>query len=200
MSDRERKRVERQKRKRRSAQRVPDSGGAGPQPGALPAKPGQQSPDGDPRRPNREPAPSRSEIKDADARAALEPLQEGERPGAVTAGALISVAVALLSVIGYALWDVVQDKPRPPLVGVVVFVAVFGVMAWGMWHARYWAVLGFQTVLVLVLVLTALGIVAATTILQVVGDLVLLAGSGGLFYLMIRAMARIQMPERVPRE
>jgi hypothetical protein len=107
--------------------------------------------------------------------------------------------LAALSLLGYALWDVLRDDARPPASGIVVFVALFGVMAWGMWRARYWAVLGFQTVLAIVLVLTAIGLIGATTVLQMAGNVVMIAAAGTLFYFMVRAMARIQMPERLPR-
>jgi hypothetical protein len=127
-------------------------------------------------------------------------LREGERPTIVTAASVISVVVALLSVLGWVLWDALRDDPRPPVGGPVVIVALFGVMAWGLWRARYWAVLGFQTVLVFVLVLTSLGIVQATTILEAAGDVAIIAVAGFLFYRMIKAMARIQMPQRVPRD
>ena len=50
--------------------------------------------------------------------------------------------------------------------------------------------------LVLFILSAALGLVAVSTVLQAVGSIVLLAGAGTLFYFMIRAMARIQMPER----
>ena len=72
------------------------------------------------------------------------------------------------------------------------------VMAYGLWRARYWAVLGFQTLLVIVLVAGSLGLVQATTILQAVGTTALIVGAGALFYFMIKAMARIQMPDRRP--
>ncbi len=181
MSDRERKRAERQKRKRRSAEReltdaeAPASG-------------------------NGERPLTRSELKDREAREALVPLREDERPGIVTAAAVISVLLVLLSAIGYALWDVLRDDARPPVGGVAVFVVLFSVMAWGLWRARYWAVLGFQTVLVFVLVLSSLALIQATTVLEAVGDVALMAGAGFLFYRMVKAMARIQMPERLPRE
>jgi threonine/homoserine/homoserine lactone efflux protein len=68
-------------------------------------------------------------------------------------------------------------------------------MAYGMWKARYWAVLGFQMLLVLVLLSAALGLVGVSTIPELLASLLLLAGSGTLFYFLIRAMARIQMPE-----
>jgi hypothetical protein len=186
MARREQRRADRRKRKQRSAARGDSASKSPPTAG-----------DGDGRT---EPALSRSELKNREAREALEPLSEGERPLVVTIGAAISALLAVLSVMGYALWDVLRDDARPPLGGVVVFVAIFGAMAWGMWKARYWAVMGFQTVLVFALVLTALGLVQATTVLQVVGDVLLLAVASALFYFMIKAMARIQMPERRPRE
>jgi hypothetical protein len=73
-------------------------------------------------------------------------------------------------------------------------------MAWGMWKARYWAVLGFQTVMVLTLISASLLLVGATRWEQAVVDVILIAGCGALFYLNIKAMARIQMPDRTPRE
>ena len=75
-----------------------------------------------------------------------------------------------------------------------------GTMAWGMWKARYWAVLGFQALLVIVLVAASLGLVQATEWTQALGTTLLIVGAGTMFFFMIKAMARIQMPERRPRE
>jgi hypothetical protein len=181
MADRERKRVQRQKRKQRSSER---------------AQAQLQNPASE----NGERSLTRSELKDRAAREALEPLHEDERPGIVTAAAIISAALVLLSAVGYALWDVLRDDARPPFSGVAVFVVLFGVMTWGLWRARYWAVLGFQTVLVFALVLSSLALITATTVLEAVGDIAIMAVSGYLFYRMVKAMARIQMPDRLPRE
>jgi threonine/homoserine/homoserine lactone efflux protein len=65
-----------------------------------------------------------------------------------------------------------------------------------MWRARYWAVLGFQALLVLLLVAASLGLVQATSVAQALGTTLLIAGAGTLFWFMIKAMARIQMPQR----
>jgi hypothetical protein len=183
MARRERQRAERRKRKQRSAERrtlepAPSSNGDEP-----------------------ESAISRSELKNREARAALKPLHEGERPLVVTVGAVITAVLAILSVLGYALWEVAGvDDGRPALAGVIVFVGIMAVMAWGMWKARYWAVLGFQTVLVFALVASALGLLRVTTVLQLAVNLLLLAIAAALFYFMIKAMARIQMPQRLPRD
>ena len=75
-----------------------------------------------------------------------------------------------------------------------------GVMSFGMWRGRYWAVLGFEAILALLIVAATLGLVVAGGAAQVAGNLALIAIAGTLFYFMIKAMARIQMPERAPRE
>jgi threonine/homoserine/homoserine lactone efflux protein len=90
--------------------------------------------------------------------------------------------------------DAGDTTTRP--VPLFLFAAVLWAMAIGLWRARYWAVLGFQTVLLLVLLASAFGLVVVTSVLQALGTVLLLLGSGALFYFMIRAMARIQMPSR----
>ena len=74
-----------------------------------------------------------------------------------------------------------------------------GVMAWGMWRARYWAVLGFQLILVFLIFSAVLGLaVQAATFGRIVATLGLLTVSAGFFYFMVKAMARIQMPTAPP--
>ena len=69
-------------------------------------------------------------------------------------------------------------------------------MAWGMWKAKYWAVLGFQMLLVILIMAGILGLVVAPTLIQIIGTLILTAALSVLFWFMVKAMARIQMPER----
>jgi hypothetical protein len=170
LADRERKRVERRKRKERGAERRAE----------LELRRAEMA--------------ARSEERNQAARDALEPLEPDERPGVVTAGAIISGLVSLSIVIGYGA-GVEVDGEQPKLIQVLAPAIVFAVMAWGMWHARYWAVLGFQTVLLLALVWASLSLLTASRWQQAIGNVALIAGSGALFYLNIKAMARIQMPE-----
>jgi hypothetical protein len=188
---RDRKRAERQKRKRRSAERT-----SPPSASPAAAEPGEAN--GEPLRSEtfQERLARRSEERNSEARAKLEPLQKGERPAAVTVGAVVSGILAVIITVSAVLAIAGVDaggrdiKPLP----LIVFSAVLWAMAIGMWRARYWAVLGFQTLLLLVLLASAFGLVVVSTVLQAVGTTLLLAGSGALFYFMIRAMARIQMP------
>ena len=143
---------------------------------------------------------AKAEERNREARAALAPLAEGERPAVVTVGAVLSALIGVSIVAGYAA-GVEVDGERPRLVQVMAPALIMGAMAWGMWQARYWAVLGFQLVLVLVLFSAFVGLVVnAETVAQFAGTLAVLAVAGALFFLMVKAMARIQMPQRAPRK
>ena len=143
---------------------------------------------------------ARAEQRNQEAREALVPLAEGERPTVVTVGAILAGLVALSIVVGYALAAEV-DGERPRLAQVLAPALIMGVMAWGMWRARYWAVLGFQVVLIFLIFGAFYGLVVeASTVTQFAATAGLLAVAGTLFFFMVKAMARIQMPQRQPRD
>lgn len=186
---RDRKRAERQKRKRRSVERST---------APVETVAADQQSNGDQARSEtfQERMARRYEERNAEARAKLEPLEPGERPTAVTVGAIVAAVLAViftvsavLAIAGVNAGDR-EIKPAP----IVAFATVFWLMSVGMWRARYWAVLGFQTLLLLMMLGSAFGLVVVSSVLQAVGTTLLLLGSGALFYFMIRAMARIQMP------
>ena len=187
---RDRKRAERQKRKRRSVDRTATDR-------REVAEVGQANGEPRPTESFQERLARRSEERNAEARAKLEPLEAGERPNAVTVGAIVSGILAVIITVSAVLAIAGVDagdreiKPLP----LIIFSGVLWAMAIGMWRARYWAVLGFQTLLLLVLLASAFGLIVVSTVLQAVGTTLLLAGSAVLFYFMIRAMARIQMPK-----
>ena len=139
--------------------------------------------------------PSRSERKDAEARAALVPLEEGERPTAVTVGAIVTMAVLVANVVIYAVGVDVQGD-QPPLPGFILFSILAAAMAWGLWHARYWAVLGLQALLAILILFFSLFLVRFSSLWDVLICLAVIIPSGVLFFFLIKAMARIQMPER----
>jgi hypothetical protein len=189
---RDRKRAQRQKRKRRSSDatrgpaetpeanaEIAETNGGGAAPESF-----------------QERMARRYEERNAEARAKLEPLAKGERPTAVTVGAVVSAVLAIVFSVSAVLAIAGVDaggrdiKPVP----IIFFGVVLWAMTVGMWRARYWAVLGFQTVLLLVMLASAFGLVVVGSVFQAVGTTLLLLGSGTLFYFMIRAMARIQMP------
>jgi hypothetical protein len=143
---------------------------------------------------------AKAEQRNREAREALEPLGEGERPTVVTVGAIVAGLIAVSVVIGYATGVEVNGE-QPKVAQVVAPTVIMGMMAWGMWHARYWAVLGFQLILVVVLFSAFFGlVVGASSVGQILGTLALLAVAGTFFFFMVKAMARSQMPTRGPRE
>jgi len=139
---------------------------------------------------------AKAEERNQEARDALEPLEPGERPTVVTVGAIVAGLIALSIVVGYVA-GVKVDGERPEIPQVLAPALIMGVMSWGMWHARYWAVLGFQLILVFLIFSAIFGLlVQASTVAQFAATIGLLAVAGTFFYFMVKAMARIQMPER----
>jgi amino acid permease len=61
---------------------------------------------------------------------------------------------------------------------------------------RYWAVLGFQALLALVVLVFTLFLLRASNLLAVALCVAVIGLGGWLFFKLIRAMARIQMPRR----
>ena len=138
---------------------------------------------------------ARSRARDEEARQALKPLKPGERPKAVTAAAILATLLLVANVVVYLIGWEVQDT-QPTLRGMIVYTAILGLAAVGMWLGKYWAVLGFQMLLGITIVFTALGLLRASNWQAVVFCLGVLAVCGPLFWFLIRAMARLQMPTR----
>ena len=113
----------------------------------------------------RRPAPPRlsSEERNAQLRAKLSPLESGERPRALVAAAATATFVAVANVVLWAAGFEVDGK-EPALSGVLLFAAIMLVAAWGMWTQRYWAVLGFQSLLAITIVVAALSLLVASNI------------------------------------
>jgi hypothetical protein len=135
--------------------------------------------------------------KDDIAREALVPLDVGERPAVVTLAAVIATGMAVSTVVLFAIGVEVQgSESRNP--GTVFYAVLMGAMAVGLWQARYWAVLGFQTLLALLIVIWSLLLVQAESIVGVLLAIAIVALAGTMFWFMVKALARIQMPDRRP--
>ena len=133
---------------------------------------------------------ARGRERDEAIRASLEPLAPGERPRAVTVAAIVAAVLGVLLVAQAALDDDAEMR------GLLVFAAVMFLAAAGMWRAQYWAVLGFEFFLGLTLVFAAVSLMFAGNLQGVLYSVLILAGAGTLFWKLVRAMARIQMPKR----
>jgi len=137
---------------------------------------------------------SRSELRNERARAALEPLAPGERPPWVTAAAIVALVLAIGNIVAFAAG--VKINGTRPAVGPVFGQAVLmGFVAWGMWNARYWAVLLMEAILALLIVVVTVLALRASTAIDVVIVVAILVPACLLFYKLVKAMARMQMPE-----
>ena len=142
------------------------------------------------------PRPSRaerSEAKNAAAREALVPLAEGERPTVVTVAAIVASLLALGNVIAYAA-GLKVDGDRPLIATVAFQALLMGSLAWGMWRNRYWAVLGMEAILAILIVILAVLLLKASTIATALILLAIILPAGVLFWKLVKAMARLQMP------
>jgi hypothetical protein len=141
---------------------------------------------------------SRSEERNAEARAKLAPLRPGERPPAVTVAAIVALLVAVANVVAYAAGLTVNGT-RPTVLSVAVFAAIMLVAAAGMWRAKYWAVLGFQALLGITICIVALFTLRASSLAGLLVPVAIIVPAGYLFWKLVKALARIQMPDSPTR-
>jgi hypothetical protein len=142
---------------------------------------------------------ARGRERDEAARAALKPLAPGERPLAVTLAALLAAALGLSNIVLLIAGYEVEGSGQAT-VGAVIFAVLMAAAAIGMWQCRYWAVLGFQALLGIAIVFSALSLMVASNLAAVALCLGIIAIASPLFWFLIRAMARIQLPSRRPQE
>ena len=142
-------------------------------------------------RPPRKPAA----VRDAELREGLEPLAPGERPRPLVVGAAVAALIALANLVLYATGYQVRDR-EPTLGGTLLVVGVLLMAAVGMWQRKYWAVLGFQALLAIVVLFAGVSLMVASNLYAAVLCVALMVGAGTLFYALIRTMARLQMPQR----
>jgi hypothetical protein len=145
---------------------------------------------------------ARGRARDDAVRASLEPLRPGERPTAVTVGAVAAAVLALANFV--ALVAGLDTGPGTAndgsggaaIAGSLLVAAVLCALAYGMWKASYGAVLGMQTLLAITIVFCSLGLITATSLWAAVLLVLMIAAAGTLFWFLVKAMARLQMPPR----
>jgi hypothetical protein len=128
-------------------------------------------------------------------RASLAPLAQGERPWAVK----VSVVLAfLLGAVNLGLF-IAGTKPKlggrqPQLAEILIFSGLMLMCSVGMWLMRYWAVLGFQTLLAIGLLGFCLALVRVSSLLAAAICLVVILAGGFLFFKLVRVLSRLQLP------
>lgn len=147
---------------------------------------------------------AKAEARNAAVRAKLKPLAPDEHPRALKFAIATCLVLALsnvaLAASGYELKSDEGESVSSSYVGVSLFSVILLVAAAGMYKHRYWAVLGFQALLALTVLIAGLSVVVASNVAALLLCLAVIAYGGWLFWAMIRVMARVQMPEaRRPR-
>jgi len=113
----------------------------------------------------------------------------------VTFAAVAAFLIAVANLIAYAAGLEVGGE-RPAITFVLAQSGLLLIAAWGMWRVRYWAVLGMQALLAILIVIFAVLLVVANNLLSALISVAMIAAAGTLFWFLVKAMARIQMPER----
>jgi hypothetical protein len=89
------------------------------------------------------------------------------------------------------------EGEEPSAIGVLAFCAVMFLAAVGLWQRRYWAVLGFEALLGIIVVFFSLFLLRASNVLAVVVCVPIICGAAWLFWKLVRVMGRLQAPQRV---
>jgi hypothetical protein len=139
---------------------------------------------------------ARAEQRNAAVRAQLEPLGPDERPRPLVAAAVVAALLGAANLVALLAGLDVEGE-EPSAIGVLAFCAVMFLAAVGLWQRRYWAVLGFEALLGIIVVFFALFLLRASNVLAVVVCVPIICGAGWLFWKLVRVMGRLQAPQRV---
>ncbi|UTI64784.1 hypothetical protein NBH00_00915 [Paraconexibacter antarcticus] len=181
-----------------SAVAAPAPVAAGPdatQAPAAPPVPGATAPDASAGAP---PKKLRGEAANEAIRATLQPLRPGERPRALQSAIALAAFLGLANLV-LAVMNVKVGSGTSSRSGGIIFAVIMLGAAWGMWNLRYWAILGFQTLLAITVVIASLAVTVSSNLWALLVCLVVIATFGLQFWKLVRVMARVQMPQRPGR-
>ena len=102
---------------------------------------------------------ARTEWRNEEARADLEPLAPGERPKAVTIAAIVALVMAVLNVGAALSGRTIAGNEGSQTTLTIITTAILVVIGAGMLVRQYWAVLGFEIVLGLQITAMSLALV-----------------------------------------
>ncbi len=147
------------------------------------------------------PARRSSEERNEAVRATLTPVVPGERPWPTTVSALVALALVITNLVLLLVhFKLKVGSQRASTGSEILYLVVMSMCAYGLWRARYWAVLGFMVILLLTILTATLLLIRASSVLGFTVAIVLMSGGGFLFYKLVRVLSRIQMPRPPGRE
>lgn len=145
--------------------------------------------------PDAPPPRLRGEARNQELRAQIVPLAEGERPLIVRACAVLCAVIAVANVV---LWLADSDVrgQQVSTAGALIPAALFAVLAVGLWRTRLLAVAGMQTLLAITAIFASGALLVSSDLQAVVLSLLVVVGSGALFWPLVRVNARIGARDR----
>ncbi len=158
------------------------------------------APTAKPKRPSQWEVPTgeeltRSQRRDAEARANLKPIAPGERPMVIWISSLLAAGLGLANLIAWLAGDKIGGK-HPAAGGILIFSGLMCACAVGLWRMWYGAVLGFMALLAIIGTLFSLYLVEASNLLGFIVAPIIIVVAGYLFFKLVRVLSRIQMPQR----
>jgi len=134
---------------------------------------------------------ARSRARTEAIQAQLEPLGPDERPLGLKLAVGLAGLIAAANLIGAA----AGAGGASPVVG-VAFALFMIALAAGMWARKYVVILLFEALLAITLIISTLSLAFARTATQAAVAVALIVLSAPVFWLLIRVMARLQVPQK----
>jgi hypothetical protein len=132
---------------------------------------------------------ARSRERDDAIRAQLQPLGPDERP----LGIKLAVALALFIAAANLVAAAAGAGGESPALG-VAFAVGMGALAAGLWARIYVVILLFQALLAISIIVSTLSLAFASNVLGALLALAVIGACSPVFWLLIRVMARLQVP------
>ena len=138
----------------------------------------------------------RGEARNEQLRAQIVPLAPGERPRILTGCAILCAVVAVANVVLWATgWDVRGTEVSTA--GALIPAALFAILAVGLWRTRLLAVAGMQTLLAITAIFASGALLVSSDVQAVLLSLLVVVGSGALFWPLVRINARVGLRDRL---
>ena len=132
---------------------------------------------------------SRARERAEQTRASLTPLGPDERPLGIKLAVGLALVIAAANLIGV----IAGAGNQSPSLG-IAFAGLMLAAAAGMWARSYLVLLAFQALLAVGIIYAALSLLFASSLLGVLISLAIIAACAPVFWLLVRVMARLQVP------
>jgi hypothetical protein len=133
---------------------------------------------------------SRSRAKTEAIQAGLQPLGQNERPLGIKLAVALALFIAAANLVGAA----AGAGGESPVLG-VVFALLMIALANGLWRRVYLVILLFQALLAISIIVSALSLAFAGNLAGVALALGIILACSPVFWLLVRVMARLQVPK-----